>query len=91
MPLLCFLIVWFWRKIGLLSLCSYCSEIFHCICAVSFAVSVIGCAKRNVVGKDNSRHTSSLLGGMYQRVGNVRNGLLAKCMKVSRERMNTEV
>lgn len=43
------------------------------------------------MGKYNSRHTSSLLGGMNQRVGNVRNALMAKCMKVSRERMNIDV
>jgi len=36
-------------------------------------------------------NTGSLLGGMNQRVGNIGNALVAECMKVGREGMNTEV
>jgi len=38
------------------------------------------------VGKDSSRHSDNLLGVLSQRVGNVRNTVVAKCIKMNRER-----
>lgn len=35
-------------------------------------------------------NTSSFLGDMNKRVGNVENALMAKCIKVGRERVNAE-
>lgn len=43
------------------------------------------------MSKDTPGNTQSLLGGMNQRVGNVGNALIVKCMKMGRESMNTEL
>lgn len=57
-----------------------------------FAVSQIRCAKEiDLWVRTLPGNTSSLLGGVKQRVGNVGNAVMAKCMKVDEERMITEV
>lgn len=55
-------------------------------------MSQIRCAKEiDLWVRTLPGNTSSLLGGVKQRVGNIGNSVMAKCMKVDEERMNTEV
>ena len=67
-------------------------RVFHWCCVAHFAVSQIGCAKEiDLWLRTLPGNNCSLLGGVNQRVGNIGNALMAKCVKIGRERMNTEV
>lgn len=66
-------------------------RVFDWCCVAHFTVSQIRCSKKiDLWVRTIPGNTSNFLGGMNERVGNVENALMAKCIKVITERINAE-